>query len=294
MYGFYQIKYHLKDLLYISKHFKGTQNEIPQLCESLSSLKIHFFPKIRRSASVSPLGQTSLNAPLRSHQSVAPPPFTQNPNNPSWLPSVQRSSSSMQRFSWIAELPLLSKREADRPSPETSAELLASSILFSLSLSKKSYGHGEKSKGKIKESFASSEPKPMLLLPMHLNWNLLPSSLQSHYWRRGWIWHTSKQLCIIYLQDLFFFFLFFSFLTQTKLRFLRGRLFIYSFAWTGENNVPFWRLVWRQNKSVNHNVSMKTNKTRYQGKSKMFWKYSCCSNWFLNKVATKVYKLVGK
>lgn len=177
---FLSINISFKRPLCVSKHFKGSQNEIPQLCESLSSRKIHFFPKIRRSASVSPLAQTSLNAPLRSHQSVGHP-LTQNPDNLSWLPSVQRSSSSMQRFSWITELPLLSKREAERPSPETSAELLASSILFSLLLSKKSCGRGEKSKGKIKESFASSEPKPILLLLMHLNRNLLPSSLQSHY-----------------------------------------------------------------------------------------------------------------
>lgn len=198
MYGFYPIKYHLKDLCVLVSTLKEARMKYRSSVKALAVERATSFQKYAGLPQYLPSLRPLWMPPWEAISQWGPP-LTQNPDNLSWLPSVQRSSSSMQRFSWITELPLLSKREAERPSPETSAELLASSILFSLLLSKKSCGRGEKSKGKIKESFASSEPKPILLLPMHLNRNLLPSSLQSHYWGRGWIWRTSMQLCVIYL-----------------------------------------------------------------------------------------------
>lgn len=56
-------------------------------------LKDLFLPYYAGSASMSPLTQSFLNTPLRRKQSVGL--FTKSQNNLSWLPSVQRSSSSI-------------------------------------------------------------------------------------------------------------------------------------------------------------------------------------------------------
>lgn len=172
---------------------------------ALKELKDLFLPDCSACLDVSSQSVFSEH-PLRKKKSVDL--FTKSPNNFSWWLSVQTRRGLIQRFPKITELLVLSEKQ--RPAT-LQRNYISASWIFNCVLVAITQNPWSQWKVKVKaiktallyssapHSPLCFETKPGVLLWMCLNFCLFLPSLGSYYWICAWIWHWSRQLCVIYL-----------------------------------------------------------------------------------------------